>query len=124
MKRLSAALIIASLLIATVPMTVSADETQDIPTNAANTGSHDSLVAALNHVNLTSVLEGTGPFTVFAPTDAAFTAAGVDLNDFDTEAENDTLRDILLYHVFSGSVPASAVTDGMLTALVTAPVSR
>ena len=113
MKRLSAALIIASLLIATVPMTVSADETQDIPTNAANTGNHNSLVAALNHVNLTSVLEGTGPFTVFAPTDAAFTAAGVDLNDFDTDAENDTLRDILLYHVFSGSVPASAVTDGM-----------
>lgn len=113
MKRLSTALLIASLLIATVPMTVSADETQDIPTNAANTGSHNSLVAALNHVNLTSVLQGTGPFTVFAPTDAAFQAAGVDLADFSTDEANATLRDILLYHVLSGSVPASAVTDGM-----------
>ena len=113
MKRLSAALLIASLLIATVPLTVSADETQDIPANAAGTGNHNSLVAALDHANLTSVLQQAGPYTVFAPTDAAFAAAGIDLANYNTDAANETLRDILLYHVLPGAVPAANVTDGL-----------
>ena len=37
--------------------------------------------------------------------------------DFDTPEENDTLSDILLYHVFSGSVASSAVTDGMIATM-------
>ncbi|MDP7373727.1 MAG: fasciclin domain-containing protein, partial [Candidatus Poseidoniaceae archaeon] len=90
-----------------------ADDTQDIPTNAQNTGIHDSLVAALSHAELVSALQADGPFTVFAPTDDAFVAAGIDLSTFDTEEENATLADILLYHVVIGEVTASAVTDGM-----------
>ena len=39
--------------------------------------------------------------------------AGIDLSTFDTEEENATLADILLYHVVSGEVTASAVNDGM-----------
>ena len=58
---------------------------------------HDSLVSALDHVNLTATLAGDGPFTVFAPTDQAFTDAGIDLSTFDTDEENETLADILLY---------------------------
>lgn len=103
-------LVIASLLLSPV---VVADDTQDIPTNAQNTGVHDSLVAALSHAGLVSALQADGPFTVFAPTDDAFAAAGIDLSTFDTEEENSTLSDILLYHVVSGEVTASAVTDGM-----------
>ena len=103
-------LVIASLLLSPV---VVADDTQDIPTNAQNTGVHDSLVAALAHAELVSALQADGPFTVFAPTDDAFAAAGIDLATFDTEEENATLVDILLYHVVSGEVTASAVTDGM-----------
>ena len=103
-------LVIASLLLSPV---VVADDTQDIPTNAQNTGVHDSLVAALSHAELVSALQADGPFTVFAPTDDAFAAAGIDLATFDTEEENATLIDILLYHVVSGEVTASAVTDGM-----------
>ena len=103
-------LVIASLLLSPV---VVADDTQDIPTNAQNTGVHDSLVAALSHAELVSALQADGPFTVFAPTDDAFAAAGIDLSTFDTEEENATLADILLYHVVSGEVTASAVTDGM-----------
>ena len=103
-------LVIASLLLSPV---VVADDTQDIPTNAQNTGVHDSLVAALSHAELVSALQADGPFTVFAPTDDAFAAAGIDLSTFDTEEENATLVDILLYHVVSGEVTASAVTDGM-----------
>ena len=103
-------LVIASLLVSPV---VVADDTQDIPTNAQNTGSHDSLVAALSHAGLVSALQADGPFTVFAPTDDAFAAAGIDLSTFDTEEENATLSDILLYHVVSGAVASSDVTDGL-----------
>jgi uncharacterized surface protein with fasciclin (FAS1) repeats len=71
------------------------------------------LVAALTQANLVSALQADGPFTVFAPTDAAFTAAGIDLSTFDTPEENATLADILTYHVYSGAVPSSAVTDGL-----------
>ena len=103
-------LVIASLLASPV---VVADDTQDIPTNAQNTGAHDALVAALSHAGLVSALQADGPFTVFAPTDDAFAAAGIDLSTFDTDEENATLSDILLYHVVSGAVASSDVTDGM-----------
>ena len=102
--------VIASLLASPV---VVADDTQDIPTNVQNTGAHDSLVAALSHAGLVSALQADGPFTVFAPTDDAFAAAGIDLSTFDTDEENATLSDILLYHVVSGAVASSDVTDGM-----------
>ena len=105
-----AILVIASLLASPV---VVADDTQDIPTNAQNTGAHDSLVAALSHAGLVSALQADGPFTVFAPTDDAFAAAGIDLSTFDTDEENATLSDILLYHVVAGTVASSDVTDGM-----------
>ena len=100
-------------MISTVPMNVSADESEDIPTNASNTGIHDSLVAALSHVDLVTTLQGDGPFTVFAPTDDAFAAAGIDLSTFDTDEENATLIDILTYHVVSGKVMSSNLSDGM-----------
>ena len=118
MKRALASLILASLLMTTLPLNVAADATEDIPTNAAATGVHDSLVAALTHADLVATLQGDGPFTVFAPTDAAFAAAGIDLADFDTDEENATLSDILLYHVYSGSVAAADVTDGLTVAMV------
>ena len=97
---------------------VAAEESDDIPTNAQNTGEHNSLVAALDHVDLVTVLEADGPFTVFAPTDAAFAEAGIDLASFDTDEENATLVDILTYHVYSGSVESSAVTDGLTVAML------
>jgi len=105
------------LVASAMPLNVSADASEDIPTNAAGTGVHNSLVAALAHANLVSTLEGTGPFTVFAPTDQAFADAGIDLADFDTPEENDTLANILLYHVVAGSVASNAVTDGMLATM-------
>jgi transforming growth factor-beta-induced protein len=104
---------VACLLIAAMPYSVTADASEDIPTNAAATGVHDSLVAALTQANLVATLQGDGPFTVFAPTDQAFIDAGIDLSTFDTPEENETLADILLYHVLSGNVNASQVTDGL-----------
>ena len=117
MNRVLTFMMMTLLVASALPLHVSADSTEDIPTNAANTGVHNSLVAALAHANLVSTLEGSGPFTVFAPTDQAFSNAGIDLADFDTPEENATLSNILLYHVVSGSVPSNAVTDGMLATM-------
>jgi len=110
------ALLTTAMLLA--PPVVIADDTQDIPTNAQNTGVHDSLVAALAHAGLVEALQGQGPFTVFAPTDDAFAAAGIDLTTFDTDEENATLVDILTYHVYAGSVEAAQVTDGMTATML------
>ena len=110
------ALIMTACLM-TMPITM-ADSNDDIPTNAANTGVHDSLVSALAHADLVTTLQGQGPFTVFAPTDQAFADAGIDLSTFDTDEENATLVDILLYHVYSGAVYSSNVTDGLAVEMV------
>ena len=91
MNKTLACLIVTLLAASALPLNASADATQDIPTNAAATGIHDSLVAALTHADLVTTLQGSGPFTVFAPTDQAFADAGIDLNDFDTPEENATL---------------------------------
>ena len=85
----------------------------DIPTTATATTIHTSLVAALEKANLTTTLKGEGPFTVFAPTDEAFTAAGINLDDYDTDEKIAALADILLMHVVSGKVMSSDLTDGM-----------
>ena len=81
----------------------------DIPRTAQCTGIHDTLVTAVIQGGLLETLQGEGPFTVFAPTDQAFTDAGIDLS---TVSQSD-LADILTYHVVSGAVPASAVTECM-----------
>ena len=118
MRKSTVCTIVACLLLAAMPYSVAADAAEDIPTNAAATGDHDSLVAALTQAGLVATLQGDGPFTVFAPTDQAFTDAGIDLSTFDTPEENETLVDILLYHVYAGNVTASEVTDGMSAVMV------
>ena len=118
MNRVLTFIMMTVLVASAFPLNVTADANDDIPTNASNTGVHDSLVAALQHVDLVTTLQGAGPFTVFAPTDQAFTDAGIDLADYQTQEEKDTLADILLYHVVSGSVSSSALSDGMVVEMV------
>jgi len=78
------------------------------------------LEAAVVRAGLANTLSGTGPFTVFAPTDAAFQAAGFADAAAINAAPVATLSNILLYHVVSGSaVAASAIRAGQ-TALPTA----
>ena len=110
------ALIMTACLV-TMPIAM-ADSSEDIPTNATNTGVHDTLVDALVQAELVSTLQGDGPFTVFAPTDQAFADAGIDLSTFDTDEEIAVLTDILLYHVYTaGAVYAADVTDGLTVAM-------
>jgi transforming growth factor-beta-induced protein len=77
------------------------------------------LAEALTKANLVTTLKGTGPFTVFAPTDAAFAAALTTLNITKAQLLNRTdLAAILKYHVVSGSVNSTALTNGMTPATV------
>ena len=117
MNRVLTFMMMTLLIASAFPLNATADATDDIPTNAAGTGEHGSLLSALTYVGLNTTLEGTGPFTVFAPTDQAFDDAGIDLANFQTQEEKDMLTDILLYHVVTASVPSSAVTDGMLATM-------
>ena len=87
----------------------------DIPGTAIAAGSFETLVAALIATDLVEALSApNGPFTVFAPTDAAFDAAPVGLLDC-LLADIPTLTNILLYHVlsFRTHVLAAQLTDGM-----------
>ena len=96
----------------------------NIPATAISTGNHTSLVAALTHANLVGALSGEGPYTVFAPTDEAFEELGLNLSEYDTEEENNTLAMILSYHVAMGSVMSSDLSDGMeINTLIQEPIS-
>jgi len=75
---------------------------------AADDNQFSTLVGALERVDLVGVLNGNGPFTVFAPTNAAFDALGVDLSTLSDEA----LTEILLYHVFGAQVNAGDIAEG------------
>jgi uncharacterized surface protein with fasciclin (FAS1) repeats len=80
---------------------------------ASADGSFGTLVAAVTAADLVETLSGTGPFTVFAPTDEAFAALPAGVLDALLLPENKALlAQILTYHVVSGMVMAADVTDG------------
>nr|WP_246167467.1 fasciclin domain-containing protein [Sphingomonas piscis] len=73
---------------------------------------HNTLEAAVKAAGLTSTLAGKGPFTVFAPTDAAFAKLPAGTLDTLLKPENKTmLTGILTYHVVPGSVTAAQLTQ-------------
>ena len=81
---------------------------KDIPTVAMNAGMFKTLVMALKQADLVATLKGKGPFTVFAPTDAAF--AKVPKATLDALMKDKAkLKQVLLYHVVAGKVDAKAV---------------
>jgi uncharacterized surface protein with fasciclin (FAS1) repeats len=80
---------------------------------AIGAGNFSTLVAAVTAADLVETLSGTGPFTVFAPTDDAFAALPAGVLDALLLPENKAvLAQILTYHVVSGMVMAADVTDG------------
>jgi len=91
----------------------------DIVDTAVSAGNFNTLVAAVKAADLVETLKGTGPFTVFAPTDAAFAALPVGTLDDLLKPENKAkLAAILTYHVVSGKVMSSDLSDGMAPATV------
>lgn len=87
---------------------------KDIVDNAVNSDDHTTLVAAVQAAGLVDTLKGAGPFTVFAPTNAAFDKLPAGTVDTLLLPENkDQLTGVLTYHVIPGAYRASDLTDGM-----------
>src|SRR5476651_1588305 len=86
---------------------------KDIVSNAVNSKDHTTLVAAVKAAGLVETLQGKGPFTVFAPTNAAFGKLPAGTVDNLVKPENKAaLTKILTYHVVAGKLEASDLTDG------------
>lgn len=84
----------------------------DIVDTAAGAGTFNTLVAAVKAAGLVETLKGTGPFTVFAPSDAAFADLPQGTIEDLLKPENkDTLAAILTYHVVAGKVTAADVSS-------------
>ena len=106
-------LIMKKILIAGVVafgMTISA-QAKDIVETAVAAGSFKTLATALGAAGLVDTLKGTGPFTVFAPTDEAF--AKIPKADLDALLKDKAkLTAVLTYHVVAGKVMAADVKAG------------
>ncbi len=89
-------------------------KTKDIIDNAVNSKDHTTLVAAVKAAGLVDTLKGAGPFTVFAPTNAAFDKLPKGTVDTLLKPENKkTLTGILTYHVVAGKMDAAAIAKGI-----------
>lgn len=83
---------------------------KDIIDNAMNSKDHTTLVAAVKAAGLVETLKGKGPFTVFAPTNAAFDALPAGTVDTLLKPENKAmLTKILTYHVVAGNMDSKAI---------------
>jgi len=86
---------------------------KNIVQNAVNSKDHTTLVAAVKAAGLVDTLSGPGPFTVFAPTNAAFGKLPKGTVEKLVKPENKAaLTKILTYHVVPGKLESSDLTDG------------
>ena len=119
MKFVKIASLIALAVAAAAPVTASAQvmvggaamyASKDIIDNAVNSKDHTTLVAAVKAAGLVDTLKGTGPFTVFAPTNAAFAALPAGTVDTLLKPESKpALTKILTYHVVAGKMDAASL---------------
>lgn len=106
-----------ALAAAAVIATPAVAQTQDIVDTAVSAGSFNTLAAALTAAGLVDTLKGPGPFTVFAPTDAAFAALPAGTVD-SLLADIPALTNVLTYHVVPGTVMSSDLSEGLTAATV------
>jgi uncharacterized surface protein with fasciclin (FAS1) repeats len=110
MLSMTAASSFAQVMVGGAPMLAS----KDIIDNAVNSKDHTTLVAAVKAAGLVDTLKGPGPFTVFAPTNAAFAALPAGTVDTLLKPENKgMLTGILTYHVVAGKMDAAALTKAI-----------
>ena len=99
------------IAIAAIACTAAAAQAKDIVDTALAAGDFKTLATALQKAGLVETLKGAGPFTVFAPTDAAF--AKVPKAELDALlADKSKLAAVLTYHVVPGNVMAKDVKAG------------
>lgn len=119
---------VADSPVANSPITESpmgtADANATIDQVVANNGSFSTLNSAIKAADLESTLSGTGPYTIFAPTDAAFAALPPGTLDQLLLPENKAkLQQVLSYHVVPGSVTSAQITPGEVNTVEGAPVN-
>lgn len=101
-------MLVAAALAAAVVPAAQAGSQKDIVDTAVAAGDFKTLASALQAAGLVETLKGAGPFTVFAPTDAAF--AKIPKADLDAlMADKARLTKVLTYHVVPGKVMAADV---------------
>ena len=114
MKKTMKFLAIIMMSLALIPGASAAAQEQDIVAIAAGSEDFTILTTALETAGLTEALQGEGPFTVFAPTDAAFenllSALSISAEDLLAQPQ---LADVLLYHVVAGEVMSGDLQNGM-----------
>jgi uncharacterized surface protein with fasciclin (FAS1) repeats len=87
---------------------------KDIVDNAVHSKDHTTLVAAVKAAGLVQTLKGPGPFTVFAPTNAAFAALPAGTVDNLLKPENKAaLTKVLTYHVVAGNMDSAALAKAI-----------
>jgi uncharacterized surface protein with fasciclin (FAS1) repeats len=104
----NAALLVAALFLS---FNAIAQTTKDIVDVASGSKEHTTLVKAIKAAGLVPTLKGKGPFTVFAPTNTAFTKLPAGTLDNLLKPENKSaLAGILTYHVVAGNLNAKAIS--------------
>lgn len=95
------------------------DSQKDVVKVAVGSAEHTTLVAALKQAGLVTSLSNAGPFTVFAPTNAAFEKlpAGT-VEGLMKEDKKEDLQNILQYHVFMSALTPESFTDGQSLGMV------
>ena len=100
-----------SILVAALALSAVTVQAKDIVDTAVAAGDFKTLTTALQKAGLVDTLKGKGPFTVFAPTDAAFAKVPKDQLDA-LLADKEKLTAVLTYHVVPGTVMAKDVKAG------------
>ena len=113
-------LILSSMLVTLLSgFALAGGHKHDIVDTAIKAGSFNTLVAAVQAAELVETLKSKGPFTVFAPTDKAFSKLDKATLDSLLKPENkDQLVAILTYHVVAGKVMSTDITGNMEPATV------
>ena len=111
-RKVFLSILMGLVLLVSVPVYVQEQSIVDI---AAGSEDFSILVAALQQANLVEALQGEGPFTVFAPTNEAFTKLLGELQiTADDLLNHPQLADVLLYHVVSGKILSTDLQDGAM----------
>ena len=109
-------ILVLSTILALTPMSIAAD--QSIVDIAVSNSDFSTLVTALTAADLVTALQGTGPYTVFAPTNDAFAALPSGVLQY-LLIDINALSEVLTYHVVSGKAMSTDLTDNQaLTTLL------
>ncbi|CAN1500532.1 COG2335 Secreted and surface protein containing fasciclin-like repeats [Flavobacteriaceae bacterium] len=113
-----------SLFVAAFGFNVHAQKNKTVVENAIASKDHTTLVAAVTAAGLVETLSGKGPFTVFAPTNEAFTKLPTGTVETLLKPENKAmLQAVLTYHVIAGSLDSKAVVAAIKKGNGTATVT-